>query len=162
VAQPVALDAAGQRRHRGVVGGAQPAGDRDGGDRDPGDLHGCPVEKEASPTGRTWPRETPVFGAATALGTILGELIVELVKQGSLTDIRAAKILLRAESFTDALRFQRDKEESIAIHQLRVQLHRLAVESVTERVSGRLALQPSLHALRHRRRSLANEYRRRR
>lgn len=101
------------------------------------------------------------FDAATPLGTLLGELIVELVKAGSLTETQAAKILLRAESFIDALQFQKDRDVPLATHKVRMMLHRLAVGQVSEHVQKRLALQPHVSMLRHRQKRLAAEYRRR-
>lgn len=100
--------------------------------------------------------------AATALTITLAELMVELVKAGALRRAQAAKILLRAEGFIEALQFQRDPDETPAQHFARIGLHRFAVEGLSEHVQKRLALKPDVGVLRYRRRRLAEEYRRRR
>lgn len=102
------------------------------------------------------------YDAATALGTLLSELIVELVKAKALPEYRVAKILLRAEGLIDALQFQKDQDETPAQLRRRVYLHRAAVGQVSEDIEERLALRPRVYALRLRRQRLAAVCRRRR
>jgi hypothetical protein len=107
------------------------------------------------------PEDDLAFDAATALATMMSELIVELVRSGALRRTQALKILLRAESITDALRFQKDPEDSLSRHETRLALRRLTVGSVVESVERRLGVRPEIHALRHRRRRVADAIRRR-
>lgn len=92
------------------------------------------------------------FDAATALAVLLAELIVELVDAGALDRVRAARVLRKAESFIEALRVERAPDRSPGQNQVAVELHRLAVSQVIERVERKLAARPSAAAPRPRRR----------